>query len=194
MSAITDALLKEIKKLDLGPYFKERICMLPVSKNLRGEFEQIDTDLQKCKRPDCETLKAVHAIKLEVRSNRPCDSVASRALDGTLAGKLLFAFIEDGNNRGYHIAKFDWSGSSSNLVGQMSGVANAGTHRPPVMRCEQCNEHGHMEGRLDAVVVKGDHKGCRLLATYAIEFDASSGSISTAVVGALEGVLICDCK
>ncbi len=194
MSAITKTLLKEIEQLELKLFFKEEVCMMPVSKNLNGRIEQIDKDLQKCRQPACETLKAMHAIQLDAKTNRPCDSVAARTLDGLLSGKLLFAFIEEGKNRGYHIAKFDWSGASSKLVGRMSGIANAGTHRPPLMQCVQCYEHGHMEGRLDAVVVDGDHKGCRLLATYAIEFDPSSGSTSTIVTGALEGVLICDCK
>lgn len=194
MSKITEALLEQIKKLNLEAYYKEPICMVPVSKNLRGEFDLADRDLQKCKLPKCETLKALHEMKLEVRSNRPCDSVAARRLDGTLAGRLLFAFIENGNQRGYHKAKIEWSGQNSVLVGQMSGITNAGTHRDPLRPCERCDERGHMEGCLDAVVVKGDHKGCRLLATYVIEFDPSTGSISTAVEGTLEGVLICDCK
>ncbi len=193
MSAITEALLKDIKKLELEPCYKEPICMLPVSKNFRGEFHLADRDLQKCKKVKCETLKALHEMKLEVRTNRPCDSVAARRLDGTIAGRLLFAFIENGNQRGYHKAKIEWNGNSSVLVGQMSGMTNAGTHRDPLKPCERCDERGHMEGRLDAVVVKGDHKGCRLLATYAIEFDPSTGSTSTAVEGTLEGVLICDC-
>ena len=194
MSAITDALLKDIKSLDLGPYYKEKICMLPVSKNLRGEIDLSDRDLQKCRRPACETLKAVHALKLEIRTHRPCDAVAVRRLDGKLDGKLVFAFIEDGNHRGYHVARFEWSSASSELLGRMSGITNAGTHRDPLMHCERCDDRGQMEGRLDAVVVKGDHKGCRVLASYMIDFDPSSGAISTAVEGTLEGVLICDCK
>ena len=194
MSEITEALLKEIKNLDLKRYYKEPICMIPVSKNFRGEFDLADRDRQQCKHPECETLKALHRMKLEVRSNRPCDSVAARRLDGTIEGQLLFAFIENGNQRGFHKAKIEWTGATSVLQGQMSGMTNAGTHRDPLRPCERCDERGHMEGCLDAVVVKGDHKGCRLLATYVIEFDSSTGSISTAVEGTLEGVLICDCK
>jgi len=194
MSEITEALLKEIKKLDLERYYKEPICMIPVSKNFRGEFDLADRDLQKCKHPECETLKALHRMKLEIRSNRPCDSVAARRLDGTIEGRLFFAFIENGNQRGYHKAQIEWNGATSVLHGQMSGMTNVGTHRDPLRPCERCDERGHMEGCLDAVVVKGDHKGCRLLATYVIEFDPSTGSTSTAVEGTLEGVLICDCK
>ena len=59
MSEITEALLKEIKKLDLERYYKEPICMLPVSKNFRGEFDLADRDRQRCEKPQCETLKAL---------------------------------------------------------------------------------------------------------------------------------------
>ena len=38
------------------------------------------------------------------------------------------------------------------------------------MKSEECDAPGHMEGRLDAVVVKGQHEGCRLLAAYMIDF------------------------
>jgi hypothetical protein len=51
-----------------------------------------------------------------------------------------------------------------------------------------------MEGRLDAVVVEGDHKGCRVLATYVINYDTSHQAQDTAVIGTLEGVLIRRCE
>jgi hypothetical protein len=73
----------------------------------------------------------------------------------------------------------------------MSGLTNVGAHRTPLMK-KQCDQIGHMEGCLNAVVVDDDHKGRRLLATYVIEFDAGSGSPSTLVKGSLEGILICD--
>jgi hypothetical protein len=51
-----------------------------------------------------------------------------------------------------------------------------------------------MEGCLEAVVVEGQHKGCRVVATYAIEFDPGVAPQDTAFRGTLEGVLICDCQ
>ena len=73
-------------------------------------------------------------------------------------------------------------------------MTNAGTHRPPLMQCERCEEPGHMEGCLEAVVIEGQHKGCRLVATYAIRFDAGAAPQNTAFRGTVEGVLICDCR
>ena len=61
------------------------------------------------------------------------------------------------------------------------------------MPCVLSDGHGHVEGRLHAVVVEENHRGSRLLATYMIESDASGGSIATAVEGTLEDVPICHC-
>jgi hypothetical protein len=103
-------------------------------------------------------------------------------------------YIDDGHLRGYHIGKIEWRAGGSTLIGQLSGVTNAGTHRRPLAECEPCDRRGHMEGRLDAVVVEGDHKGCRVVAAYAIDFDPGTQVQSTHFLGALEGVLLCDCR
>jgi hypothetical protein len=194
MSEITERLHKEIETLDIGYPFKERICMWAVSKDLRGEFHVADQDEQRCKRPGCVTLKAMLEFKVQVASHRACDSVAAQVFDGTIDGKLLFALIENGYGRGYHVGQFDWVGAKSNLVGRMSGMVNAGTHRSPAAQCEPCDRRGHMEGRLDAVVVDGEHKGCRVLATYVIDYDTSHQAQDTGIIGTLEGVLICPCE
>ena len=194
MSKITEQLHKEIEALDLGHSYKERICMWAVSKDLKGEFVVVDQEEQKCRRPGCVTLKAHLKFKVQVTPHRPCDAVASRAFDGTIGGELLFAHIENGYGRGYHLGRFDWTGATSRLTGRMSGVTNAGTHRSPAAPCEPCDRRGHMEGRLDAVVVEGDHKGCRVLATYVIDYDTSHEVQDTAIIGTLEGVLIRPCE
>jgi hypothetical protein len=107
---------------------------------------------------------------------------------------LAFNYIDDGQRRGYHVGKLEWAGGASKLIGQMTGTTNAGTHRSPVVQCERCEEPGHMEGCLEAVVIEGQSEGCRLVATYAIEFDPAVAPQNTGFRGTLEGVLICDCK
>jgi hypothetical protein len=52
MSDITAQLQKDIENLDLGRYYKERICMWQVSKDLRGEFVVADQERQQCAKPD----------------------------------------------------------------------------------------------------------------------------------------------
>jgi len=192
MSEITEQLHNEIEALDLGPPYEEPICMQPVSKDLRGEFSVERQEKQECEKPYCVTLKGWLTFNVDVTPHDPCDVVP--AFDGTIEGELVFAYINDGTGRGYHLGRFKWAGSASTLIGRMSGVTNAGTHRAPAQDCEPCDRGGHMEGRLDAVVVDGEHQGCRVLATYVIEFDSGSKVQSTAVYGTLEGVSICPCE
>jgi hypothetical protein len=191
MSEITEQLHKEIEALDLEPSYKERICMQAVSKDLRGDFSVERQEEQTCKEPPCVTLKGWLTFKVDVTPHKPCDAVP--AFDGQIKGELVFAYIKDGHGRGYHLGRFEWAGAGSMLMGRMSGVTNAGTHRAPAQPCEPCDRRGHMEGRLDAVVVDGEYQGCRVLATYVIDFDPGSRVQSTAVHGTLEGVSICPC-
>jgi hypothetical protein len=193
MSVITEQLQGEIENLDLTPYYDERICLWEVSKDLRGEFVDTRTEDQKCQHPGCLTHKARLTFTVRVLTNHPCDSVAANGFDGEMKGELVFAYIENGHRRGDHVGKFEWYGSTSRLIGRMAGVTNAGTHRDPVGRCEPCDRRGHMEGRLEAVVIEGEHKGCRVLATYVINFDPGHQAQNTHVLGTLEGVLICPC-
>lgn len=194
MSTITDLLHKEIESLDPTEHYKEPICMLRVSKDWRGRFEVAESDQKPCANPQCTTVKALVNFKAEIRRHDPCDAPGAGGLDGTITGLLAFSYINDGQQGGYHVGRLDWSGANSKLIGRMKGVTNAGTHRPPLMQCERCHNPGHMEGCLEAVVVDGEHQGCRLIATYAIAFDPSVRPQDTDFRGTLEGVLICDCS
>ena len=194
MSEITKNLQKYIESLDLSKYYKEQICMHPVSKDLKGRFEVREQKRHQCKKPDCVTLSAFLGMESKVVSHRPCDSVECLWLDGDLVAELVFKYIQDGEHRGYHVGRIKWATAAGTLIGKLAGTTNAGTHREPLMRCERCNERGHMEGRLDAVVVDGDYAGSRLLASYAISFDPGIGAQNTAIIGTLEGVLIQPCE
>jgi hypothetical protein len=194
MSRITDALQKEIEGSDPALYFKEPICMIRVSKDWKGEFRVADSADEKCLDPHCTTIKGLIKFESKVQRHQPCDAVASGSLDGDIRGLLAFNYIDDGQRRGYHVGKLEWAGGASKLIGQMTGTTNAGTHRSPVVQCERCEEPGHMEGCLEAVVIEGQSEGCRLVATYAIEFDPAVAPQNTGCRGTLEGVLICDCK
>ncbi|MGI9420137.1 MAG: hypothetical protein ACR2RA_20115 [Geminicoccaceae bacterium] len=194
MSKITKELHDSIEDMKLKRYYEEPICMRPVSKNLRGKFDVCKQERQECHEPECITLKARINFETAVLPHQPCDSPASQALNGQIDGRLVFAYIDNGMGRGYHVGRFEWQGSQSVAIGKMHGVTNAGTHRRPIDNCENCHEPGHMEGCIEAVIVKGKHKGCRICATYVINFDPGQGAQDTAFVGTIEGVLICDCK
>jgi hypothetical protein len=194
VSHIGQHLKKEIESRDLGGYYQERICIWPVSKDLRGELDVADQERQQCSRSDCLTLRGHVKLKAQVHHHAPCDSIMSRPLDGDMEGEIVLAYIDDGELRGCHIGKVAWRAGRSTLIGQLSGVTNAGTHRRSLPDWEPCDRRGHMEGRLDAVVTEGEHEGCRLVAAYGIDFDPGAQVQSTRFLGTLEGVLLCDCR
>ena len=194
MSAITKALQKYVEGIDLAEYYKEPVCMCAVSKDLKGRFEVREQARHECKKPVCLTLSAFLTMDSKVTAHRPCDSVACMRLDGDLSAELVFKYMDDGQHRGYHVGRAKWSSPGGTLVGKMAGTTNAGTHREPLDKCERCDVRGHMEGRLDAVVTDGEHKGSRLLASYCIRFDPGMQAQSTAIIGTLEGVLIQACE
>jgi hypothetical protein len=171
-----------------------KFCMSEVSKELKGQFTVLDRDLQECKDPPCKTLKGLIAVEAEVNPHKPCDSRISGILNGMIKGELAFAYIEDGTRRGIHAGEFEWHGADAMLKGRMSGVTNAGTHHPPAGTCEPCDRGGHMEGRLDAVVVEGKMLGYRVWAAYAIDFDSGFDVQDTGFQGTIEGVLIAPCR
>jgi hypothetical protein len=178
---------------------KERICLNPVSKNMKGTLELNVREEQKCEKPECLTLKTGHLLKLRVASNAPCDSRVGRLLTGTIVvERLITAFNVDGEHRGFHAGDFTWTGTKTQIAGRMSGMTNVGTHRLPVFRdCQRCDERGVMEGRICGRVIKTEVEGlkeCQLFGSYRISFDSSVGGGSGAVSGVIEAVLICPCK
>ena len=189
MIEITEQLHEEVVALDLGFLYEEQVCTWEVSKCLRGNFTVNEQEEQECGDPLCVTIKAMVEFKIEATPRSSYNTWLSEAFDGPICGEMVCAYSHNGSDRGYHWGKFEWHGSASRLIGKMSGVANAGTYRG----CGPCDRSGHMEGRLDAVVVDGKHEGCRVLASYVINLDKNSGAQNTRVDGVLEGVAIHPC-
>ena len=173
-------------------------CVSPVSKDLKGVRKRVSSKEQKCATPKCQTLRTVHALKVEVKATN-CDSPVAAPLNGTLGSKISTAFDTDGNHRGVHAGDFTWAGAGGlKITGRMSGVTNEGSHRRPIQDCQKCSDIGIMEGRLCGQVVDGGQtpklKGCQVTAAYRIKFDPSKTGGDGAVIGTLEGVLMCFCS
>ncbi len=131
--------------------YKERICLLSLSKNVQGKLSLISVDTYKCGTPSCKTLKSLHEITLELEGNDPCEDKYAPLFGGKITiARLATAFNEDGLQRGVHAADIKWDGPGAWGSGRISGVTNAGTHRDPVLSCEDCYSPGHMEGRICA--------------------------------------------
>lgn len=184
---------------DPAKIFEALMCLNALSKNARGEFSPADAGLQICEEPSCKTLKTVQVFKVEVFGNPRCDSALGALFDGVFLVEQFISAYEDGdgNNRGMHSGDFRWESSSVVAEGRISGVTNAGTHRPPVFdRCQPCDARGYMEGRFCGRVVDTRHaelEGCYLLDTYCFRFDPTRGGIDGATEGTFEGELICPC-
>lgn len=215
MSNITDQLRQQIEGLNLNLLYEEGFCMRLFSKDLTGDIFMEEMKDQGCECPplpgedqlNTTTRKQRVRFDINVAANRlrdpqerPCESEELQVLDGNLHGEvdnpetggLIFAHMTiDPISRGFHAGKFEWKTNVMTLIGQISGTTNAGTHRMPVRDCESCHQVGNLQGRLDAVIVDGELKDGRVLASYLITFDPVAGSSS--ISGTLEGLLICPC-
>ena len=177
---------------------KKEFCVSNLSKNLKGEMPLSGGTKKECKEPKCKTLRTRHQLKAQIKGTG-CDSALAKALDGGLEfGNLSTAFDIDGMHRGFHAADFVWFGANDlKLEGRMSGVTNEGSHRLPIKACQRCDDRGIMEGRLCGQVTSSKDpalKGCQVIAAYRIKFDPSLKGGGGAVVGTIEGVIICPCR
>lgn len=182
---------------DPAAILEKAFCVTQTSKDLKGELDLTSMKDQKCNEPPCKTRRVAHTLKVTVVRTR-CDSDPGHFLDGTLTAKLSTAFDTDGLHRGFHSGDFTWTGVGGlTITGRMSGITNSGTHRKPIKDCQKCGDRGIMEGKLCGEIIKpGDTKmkGCQVIAAYRIKFDPSEKGGSGAVVGTIEGVIVCFCK
>lgn len=179
--------------------FKQKMCVHSVSKNFKATIKLVDKDEQKCEKPGCVTLKTVHALKVGVVSNNPCDSKFGKVLTGTiLVERLASAFDQDGTHRGFHAGDFVWKSKSFTAEGRLSGVTNAGTHREPIFKaCQTCDARGFMEGRICGQIThtnKPELKGCHIIGTYRMQFPPTATGGSGAGKETIEAVLVCPCE
>jgi hypothetical protein len=184
---------------DARDLWKRKVCLSPVSKNLRGELRLLERERQDCEELRCRTLKTDHLLRVDVQAHEPCDSKVGGLLDGELYVRRLVTALADGTGlgRGLHTGEFRWVGAGATVEGDLSGMTNVGTHREPVFDpCQPCHAPGYMEGRLCGRIVKAKDKrllGCSVTAAYRIRFDPSEGFQSSGVEGTLEGLVVCPC-
>ena len=180
--------------------FDTKMCLHAVSKNLEGDFNFVHREGQRCQDPECKTRKMRHHLIVSPAIHT-CDSPLGHLLGGELRSEDFTTVFEgsDGDTRGFHIGNFKWLGPGNLFViaGTMSGITNAGTHRPPVFSpCQTCDEIGFMEGRLCGKVIDWTDptfKECQLIGTYRLLFDPATLSGPGTIEGTFEGSLWCPC-
>ena len=168
--------------------FKKNFCLTQISKNGQGKMSPRKQKITTCEKSDCVTLKVGYVMEVDL-SSHDCDKLPG--LDGSLSARLRMATDANGQGRGFHFARYRWSTQAGDvIVGRMRGITNAGTHR----ECEKCDKQGHLEGVLNGKVIEGEHKGCRVRASYVIDYDSGVEPQDSANRMAIEGVLLCPCK
>lgn len=144
----------------------------------------------------------VQPLSLEVLTNRPCDSEQGRLLDGTLeVEELVHVYDGDATRRGFHSGEFRWRAEGTLVVGELSGITNAGTHRRPAFdpSCQRCFAPGFMEGRFCGAIEETEEerlRGCRIFGAYRLHFRETSGEgiPEQELAGTLEGLIVCECR
>ncbi len=180
---------------------EQNLCLFALSKNLEGSIGRAEGERRECGDPECRTLMTVQPLSLEVRTNELCDSEQGRLLDGALEVEgLVHVYDGDGTERGFHSGEFRWRAEGMLVVGELSGITNAGTHREPVFEpCQRCLAPGFMEGRFCGTIEETEEerlRGCRLFGTYRLRFRETSGEgiPEQELAGTLEGVVVCECR
>jgi hypothetical protein len=182
----------------MAPLLGRNVCVSAVSKDLKGELDLVHSDPETCDALQCKTLETLHHLRLTVVAHT-CDSPAAALLNGTLAsGDLVHKFADaDGTHRGVHEGTCVWTGPGLSAAGTLRGVTNAGTHRAPAFKdCQKCDSPGVMEGLLVATIRKARDRrliGCTIQAMYRMRFDSATDGGHGAVIGTLEGAIVCDC-
>lgn len=183
---------------DPATNLKNKVCVNPTSKNLKGTLKLKDKIEEKCDKPLCVTFKTIHELKLKLVSHQPCDSPVGKLFSADISiPRLITVFNQNGMGRGFHAGDFTLTGLNIKGKGSISGMTNVGTHRRPVFDpCQRCGERGVMEGRICIQIGsnKPETNGCQLFGVYRIKFDPTQSGGEGAVSGVIEGVIICPCK
>jgi hypothetical protein len=179
----------------------ERMCLAVISKDVEGELRLEEDEIEECAERDCRTLKTVHVLTLTLTSNRRCEQEQPPPMpDGMLDSRdLTSAFINaDGTQRGFHGGHFRWRDAGLLVGGTLSGITNAGTHRPPFdPACQDCYAPGFMEGRFCGLIRRAPQRaliGCNVIGIYKLRLpDPSNTGGGGRIQGVMEGVIVCGC-
>jgi len=102
-------------------------------------------------------------------------------LDGTLEIRdLVYAYDDNGNERGMHSGDFRWESAAGLVLGRMSGITNASTHPPPAFgECQRCRD-AVLKGQFCGTVRRAREPrfiDCSVVGAYRLRIDPSPGGI-----------------
>lgn len=180
-----------------------RMCLDEISKDVRkGDLRLTYQDQELCPEKDCETLKTIHQLGIDLGAG-PCDSEQSSRVNGQLYSCDLTHAINVRNGgvdgRGFHGGTFSWTDQGFLATGTLSGITNTGTHRSPIEpACQECRSPGFMEGRFCGAIRRSTDPaliGCEVFGFYRLQL---AGDLLAPIIpvraGVLEGLIVCECK
>jgi hypothetical protein len=180
-----------------------RMCLYEISKDVpEGDMRLTFQDQELCPERDCETLKTIHQLGIDLHRG-PCDSAQSSRVNGRLYSCDLIHTINVRNGgvdgRGFHGGAFSWTDRGFLATGTLSGITNAGTHRSPIEpACQECRAPGFMEGRFCGTIRRSRDPsliGCQVFGSYRLQFAGDLlAPINPVRAGVMEGLIMCDCK
>jgi hypothetical protein len=111
--------------------FEERLgigeCLYSVSKLLNGKSVIKKKWEEKCREPDCHSLKIMHRLEFSCFSHK-CDSREGKDLSHILLMDVNQHLTNDATGRGLHYGRFRWGGENVEAMGNFMGITNSGTH------------------------------------------------------------------
>jgi hypothetical protein len=176
---------------------EQRLCVSALSKTLEGRIDRPEPERRECDDPTCLSLTTRQSLELSVQLH-DCDEDPAK-LQGTLrVVDLVHVFDQDAERRGFHAGDFRWQSDRALVLGRLSGITNAGTHRTPVLECQECRAPGFLQGRLCGSIVRADDqalRGAQVFANYLLHVRELSGEgiPGQGVLGTLEGVVVRGC-
>jgi hypothetical protein len=179
--------------------FSESVCILSVSKDIKGELSPPKQREQVCNEQHCETLHTLCKLEATLHTDPPCDSERARILDGRLVVRdLATAYDINIKRRGVHAGDFTWTGRGIEVSGRMSGITNAGILRGNVFEpaCEKCLEPLVMVGRICGTVSRASDPHiarASIVAVYRFQLLEPHPNEPTRFKGTLEGALVPRC-
>jgi hypothetical protein len=176
---------------------EQRLCVSALSKTLEGRIDRPEPERRECDDPRCSSLTTRQSLQLRVQPH-DCDEDPAK-LQGTIeVVDLVHVFDQSAEQRGFHAGDFRWQSGQTLVLGRLSGITNAGTHRRPVLECQECKAPGFAQGRLCGRIVRAEDqvlRGAQVFANYLLNFRelAGDGIPAQEVLGTLEGVVVRGC-
>jgi hypothetical protein len=166
------------------------LAMWAISQLARGTFGVQRRALDHAAAWGQDSLVTEYSVALEFFANTECETVMNTELGGPLTGRIIVVNIDGkATERGVHAGSFTW-GRQGNIHGILSGISNAGTHRPPLYDAVRFDQPGQFVGRLDGTFEHPMLGRCVLTASYVIDLADPRDDTTTDVKGILEGVVM----